>query len=157
MGTSMICGNPFILCKILMILHIFMRSSTMLYGIIIDWIVPMFWNLLNGRSHNFIEFPTLLLLCVQRCGHVQILLLVNNMGVGWLVNRVSLSMHNSFILGIICGLSCFLNWSWHLHLPFEIYFWLLVAFLSVLDFLVPTLYKMVASGNMIMSIILNAL
>jgi len=153
----MVGGNPFILSKILMILQIFMRSSTVLDGIIIDWVVPMFWNLLNRWSHHFIELPTLLLLCVQGCSHVQILLLVYIVSVGRLVNRISLSMHNSFILSIICGLSCFFNWSRHFHLPFEINFGLLVAFLPVLNLFVPTLYKMVTSGNVIMPIILYTL
>ena len=89
--------------------------------------------------------------------HIQVLLVVvADVWVWGLVDRVSLAVHDGLVLGVSCSLGRFLDGSRHFHLSFEVHLRLLVAILPILQLLVPPVNKMVAGSDMVVSIVFNA-
>ena len=65
--------------------------------------------------------------------HIQVLLVVvADVWVWGLVDRVSLAVHDGLVLGVSCSLGRFLDGSRHFHLSFEVHLRLLVAILPIL-------------------------
>ena len=97
------------------------------------------------------------LLSMNRSSHVQILLRCNNMRLWWLILRHPFTGDDSFISGRVNGHSIFTS-GWigtKSHLLFEIYFRLLIWFLSVFNLLVSFVDQMVASSDMVVTVIFN--
>ena len=89
--------------------------------------------------------------------HVQVLLVVvANVWVRGLVDRVSLAVHDGLVLGVSCSLGRFFDRSRHFHLSFEVHFRLLVAVLPIFQLLVPSVDEVVAGSDMVVSIVFNA-
>ena len=65
-------------------------------------------------------------------------------------------MHDGFVLGVGCSLSCFLDGCWHFHFSLEVHFGLLVALLSVLQLLIPSIDEVVARSDVVVPVVFDA-
>ena len=91
------------------------------------------------------------LLGMKRCSHVQILLVTLRNGIRRVVRGMSWLVHDSLIGWIVFIISA------KSHLSLEINFCLLITLLSIPQLSVPTINKVVASSDVVVTIVLNTL
>ena len=148
LSSPMVSGNPLVVS---IILHVDIFTSV-LNRLVVKRVVSGFADIV--WRHEVIDFAVFDLLGVDGRRHVEVVLLRLSSGV---VGRLVPVVVDHSLVGCVDGHLLFwvVSSISHSHLFLEVDLGELVAFLPILDFLIPLVNKMITSGNVIVSVIFD--